>query len=177
MPKRTSPTTLTPKQIKFIASLEAGSTLTQAARDAGYSETNPGQSGWSALRCIRKGLAEAADKLGFTPQAYFEKVLYPGMFATKVERAFFMGSKTFETEDPDYANRAKFAALTAKVFGAARDEVRIKGEITHMHVVDLSGLSDDVIERIFAMAQERPTGVVEVAGRVLPPASDSVAYG
>lgn len=177
MPTKTSRKNLSVKQIKFMASLEGGSTITKAALDAGYSDKNPGQSGWSALRNIRASLARAADKLGFSPEIYFEKVLYPGMFAMKTERAFFMGSKTFEATEPDYANRAKFAALTAKVFGAARDEVRIKGEITHLHAVDLSGLPDDVIEGIFAVAKERSAGIVEVEGRVLPPTPAGVAAG
>ena len=52
--------------------LSSGKTLTKAARDAGYSGKNPGQSGWQALQNIQRKMPEMLDSAGHSPLQFLE---------------------------------------------------------------------------------------------------------
>jgi len=52
-PKGAGGEELTPRQVTFARSLVNGTTITEAAKRAGYSEKNLAQSGHQALKAIR----------------------------------------------------------------------------------------------------------------------------
>jgi hypothetical protein len=68
---------LTPRQLALAKNLLGGSTITEAARRAGYSEKNLAQSGHQALKAIRLRAPEVMDDLGLTERTLIEKHLVP----------------------------------------------------------------------------------------------------
>lgn len=57
---------LTTRQVAFAENLVEGTTITEAARRAGYSGKNLAQSGYQALKTIRLKMPELMDDLGLT---------------------------------------------------------------------------------------------------------------
>jgi hypothetical protein len=73
---------LTPRQAALAKNLLNGATITDAARNAGYSEKNLAQSGHQALKAIRLSMPELMDEIGLTERALIEKHLVPLLSAT-----------------------------------------------------------------------------------------------
>jgi phage terminase small subunit len=59
---------LTPRQAIFTRSLLGGATITEAARNAGYSEKNLAQSGHQAFQVLRSKMPELMDEMELTAQ-------------------------------------------------------------------------------------------------------------
>jgi hypothetical protein len=76
---------LTPRRVKFVEQLVLGKSLTDAAKEAGYSKAYPGQAGHQALEQIQKNAPELLAKHGLTDDVLIEKYLIPQMNAEKTE--------------------------------------------------------------------------------------------
>ena len=72
---------LTHKERELVRSLISGMSLTRSALAAGYSEKNPGQSGWQALQNIRRKMPEVFAQSGLTDDVLIEKHLIPALEA------------------------------------------------------------------------------------------------
>lgn len=68
---------VTPKQAKLVEAIVGGATQKDAAIAAGYSDKNPDQSAYQALRQIGRRMPELMDRLGLTEEALIEKNLVP----------------------------------------------------------------------------------------------------
>lgn len=68
---------VTPKQAKLVKSLAAGATQKEAALAAGYSDNNPDQSAYQAIRQIGRRMPELMDRLGLTEEALIQNNLVP----------------------------------------------------------------------------------------------------
>ncbi len=68
---------LMPRQVAFLKNLVDGMTVTEAARNAGYSKKCPGQSGYQALQNLKLKMPELFDRLGLSDVALIEKHLKP----------------------------------------------------------------------------------------------------
>ena len=88
---------LTNKERALVRSLANGTSLTQAALDAGYSSKNPGQSGWQALQNIRLKMPELLDEYDLTDEALIEKHLKPLLNATET-KFFQLNGRVTERE-------------------------------------------------------------------------------
>ena len=76
---------LTPRRVKFVEQLVLGKSLTDAAKTAGYSPKNPGQSGHQALEQIQKIAPDLLARHGLSDDVLIEKYLMPLMNAEKTE--------------------------------------------------------------------------------------------
>jgi hypothetical protein len=76
-----------PRQQKFVRGLASGKTLTQAAKDAGYSEKNAAQSGYQALAHLRGRVPELLERHGLGEEVLIDKYLRP--LLTAEETIFF----------------------------------------------------------------------------------------
>jgi signal transduction histidine kinase len=65
---------LTLRESAFLKHIEAGMTITRAARSAGYSQKWPGQAGTQAFRNIKKKRPEILDDLGLTVAALLRRL-------------------------------------------------------------------------------------------------------
>jgi hypothetical protein len=114
---------LTPRQMVLTKCLLDGATITDAARDAGYSEKNLAQSGHQALKAICLSMPEVLDEIGLTERALIEKHLVPLLFATTT-RFFQYGGKVTGKRivaDNDARLRALDMALRLRGTFAAAD--------------------------------------------------------
>ena len=76
---------LTPRQVLFAKNLVKGMTITDAARNAGYSGKNLAQSGHQALKAIRLRMPELMDNLGLSVPILIEKHLKPKLAAKETK--------------------------------------------------------------------------------------------
>jgi phage terminase small subunit len=73
--KNKSTEKLTARESAFLKNIEAGmTTITSAARAAGYSQKWPGQAGAQALRNIKRKRPEILDDLGLTVEALLRRL-------------------------------------------------------------------------------------------------------
>jgi len=122
MMKRQRPTQrcmqLTPRQALFIKSLASGGTVTQAARNAGYSEKNLAQSGHQALQTIRLKRPDLMNRLELTPQVLIEKYLVPLLSATKTKFFQNKGKIIQSRAFPDHQTRLMALDMVFRLMGA-----------------------------------------------------------
>jgi hypothetical protein len=86
-----------PRQQNFVRELASGKTLTQAAKNAGYSDKNPAQSGYQALAQLRGRVPELLERHGFGEEVLIQKYLLPLLEAE--ETKFFKdGAKRINVE-------------------------------------------------------------------------------
>jgi hypothetical protein len=78
-------TKLTARQVLLIRGLIKGKTITDAARDAGYSEDYPRQAGSQALEQIKAKMPDILDKHGLTSDALIVKYLRPALRAKETK--------------------------------------------------------------------------------------------
>ena len=76
--KNKSADKLTAREIAFLIHLEAGTTITNAARLAGYSTKWPGQAGSQAFRNIQRKRPEILHELGWTVEAIIRSLKASG---------------------------------------------------------------------------------------------------
>jgi hypothetical protein len=80
------------RQQKFVRELAKGNTLTQAAKNAGYSQKYAGQAGYQALAQLRGRVPELLERHGLGEDVLIEKYLKPLLEAH--ETKFFNEGKT-----------------------------------------------------------------------------------
>jgi len=98
---------LTPRQVALTKNLISGSTMTDAARKAGYSENNLAQSGHQALKAIRLRMPELMDDLGLTERTLLEKHLVPLLSANITKYFQHQGKVTDKRTVPDNDTRLR----------------------------------------------------------------------
>ena len=87
--------------------------VTRAALKAGYSEQNPGQSGYQALKAVRAKAPELLDRQDLTDDALSEKHLKPMLCATRTVFVKHEGKVTDEREVIAWGPRiASLSAMT-----------------------------------------------------------------
>src|SRR4029077_1321620 len=79
------------RQQKFVRELAKGNTLTQAAKNAGYSQKYAGQAGYQALAQLRGRVPELLERHGLGEEVLIEKYLKPLLEAE--ETKFFKDGK------------------------------------------------------------------------------------
>ena len=109
---------LTPRQVKFAHNLIGGSTLTEAARNAGYSGKNLAQSGHQALKAIRLSMPELLEEAGLTPRVLIEKYLVPMLSATTKKCFHHRGRFVYSRALPDYRTRVMALDMVFRLMGA-----------------------------------------------------------
>jgi hypothetical protein len=86
-----------PRQQKFIKGIASGKTLTQGAKDAGYSEKHAAQSGYQALAQLRGRVPELLERHGLGEEVLIEKYLLP-LLEAKETKFFNDGAKRINVE-------------------------------------------------------------------------------
>jgi hypothetical protein len=76
--KNKSAEKLTARESAFLKHVEAGLTITSAARAAGYSQKWPGQAGAQAFRNIQRERPTILDDLGLSVQAVLRSIKASG---------------------------------------------------------------------------------------------------
>jgi len=114
----TKPKRLTNKERALLRGLVQGSSLTQAAIDAGYSGKHPGQSGWQALQNVRLKMPELLDRHGLTDYALIEKHLKPLLHATETKFFQHKGKVTDSRTVPDNAVRLDALDMAFRLKGS-----------------------------------------------------------
>lgn len=109
---------LTPRQVAFAGNLVRGSTITDAALRAGYSEKNLAQSGHQALKAIRLKIPELMDELGLTERALIEKYLVPMLSATSTKFFQHEGRVKQKREVADCDARLKALDMALRLRGS-----------------------------------------------------------
>jgi hypothetical protein len=109
---------LTPMQSKLVKNLAKGMSITDAAREAGYSEKCPAQSGSQALDAIRRKMPDILDKAGLTEDGVIEKYLKPLMNAQDTEFAKFEGKITDTRKVEAWGPRAQGLDMYFKLRGS-----------------------------------------------------------
>jgi len=89
---------LTPQQKLLVKGLVKGLSITDAAKEAGYSEKYAGQVGSQALENIRLKMPEVLERHGLTDDSLVENYLKPALQATETKFAQFEGAFTDERE-------------------------------------------------------------------------------
>jgi hypothetical protein len=118
---------LTPRQIAFARNVVKGTTITEAARKAGYSEKNLAQSGHQALKAIRLRAPELMDDLGLSLEALIEKHLVPLLSATTTKHFQYKGKVKQARKSPDNAARLRALDMAFLLLGAyPRTDLRLE---------------------------------------------------
>jgi hypothetical protein len=115
---KTRAKTLTPRQTALTKNLLNGTTITEAARRAGYSRKNLAQSGHQALNAIRLRVPELMDELGLTERELIEKHLVPLLSAKTTKYFQNKGKVTDKRSVPDHDTRLQALDLSFKLRGA-----------------------------------------------------------
>jgi len=123
---------LTPKRVKLIKNLKKGMTITDAARDAGYSVKAPGQAGWHALQAIQQRMPEVLDRAGLTDEALVEKHLKPLLNATETKFFAFQGEVHETRTVPALSIRKDALDLTFRLKGSYAP---IEQQLQHIHEI------------------------------------------
>jgi hypothetical protein len=69
-----SPKNLTRRENVLLESIRAGETISEAARQAGFSKKWPGQAGSQAFKNIQKKMPKILDELGLTYEAIIKEL-------------------------------------------------------------------------------------------------------
>ena len=117
MPRPKTKKELTPREVKFLKSFVRTGNQTAAAIASGSPEENARQCGWAMMRRIKGKIGERLAAKGITPDSLIDKVLLPGLEATKKERICFMGTVMQTFEDVDHEQRGKYADRILKLVG------------------------------------------------------------
>jgi hypothetical protein len=113
---------LTYRERMLIKSLSQGMSVTRAALKAGYSDQNPGQSGYQALKAIREKAPELLDIHGLTDDVLIEKHLKPMLSATRTAFVKHKGKVTHEREVVAWGPRIASLKLVFRIRGMYKSE-------------------------------------------------------
>lgn len=112
---------LTQKERALVKALPTAKSVAEAALQAGYSPTRPDQSGYQALKSIRKKMPDLMDELGLTDTALIEKYLVPALEAQETK---FFSDKGIVLDTRDviaWGPRLQALQLAGKWKGIDRD--------------------------------------------------------
>ena len=129
---------LTHRERMLIKCLSQGMNVTRAALKAGYSDQNPGQSGYQALKAIREKAPELLDRHGLTDDALIEKHLKPMLNATRTEFVKHKGKITDEREVIAWGPRIASLELAFRIRGMYKSEQERK--TPHIETVVIKGV-------------------------------------
>ena len=105
------------REQSFLVNLSKGMTLGDAALGAGYSSKNPDQSGYQALKGLRKKLPHLMEKNGISDDVLIQKYLVPALEATE-KRVFNYRGKFVEAKPlPVWEVRTKALELVFRLIG------------------------------------------------------------
>jgi hypothetical protein len=102
----------------LLNNLLLGSSITNAARKAGYSKKCPDQAGHQALQNLKLKVPELLERLGFTDIALIEKYLKPLLNARMLKFFRHKGKVTDMRIVPDNDARLKGLDMAFKLSGA-----------------------------------------------------------
>jgi hypothetical protein len=136
--KSAKPKKLTTKERGLVRELSNGKTLTTAARDAGYSGKNPGQSGWQALHNIQRKMSEILDSQGLTDELLIEKHLKPLLRATETKFFQAEGRVTDTRRVPSLRTRVKALDMAFRLKGSFPAQSENKPEENYVRVIVLN---------------------------------------
>jgi hypothetical protein len=85
------------RQQKFVRELASGKTLTQAAKNAGYSDKNPAQSGYQALAQLRGRVPELLERHDLGEEVLIQKNLL-ALLEAEETKFFKDGAKRINVE-------------------------------------------------------------------------------
>ena len=148
--------TLTPKRIKFIKNLSKGMSITDAARNAGYSLKRPGQSGYQALKQIQERMPQVLERHGLTDDALIEKYLKP-LLVAKETKFFAHQGEVIETRDVAALGIRKEALdITFRLKGSFAP---IEQQLQHIHEITLMEKESArrTVEKIRALESDSKT--------------------
>ncbi len=109
---------LTLRQRRLLEEIPRCKSLAEAARRAGYSPKHAGQAGYLALNRIARKAPEVLEREGCTLEWLIEKVLKPGLEASRLHLFEEQGIVTDRRERPDWSVRLAFLTLALKLHGA-----------------------------------------------------------
>ena len=113
---------LTYRERMLIECLAQGMSVTRAALKAGYSDQNPGQSGYQALKAVREKAPELLDRHGLTDDVLIEKHLKPMLNATRTALVKHKGKITHEREVIAWGPRIASLKLVFRIRGMYKSE-------------------------------------------------------
>jgi hypothetical protein len=126
MPKRTgtdrSAKQLTPRQITLAENFVKGTTITEAARRAGYSGKNLAQSGHQAFKAIKRKAPEVMARAGLNLDTVIRKHLDPLLNATETKIFQSDGKITDYVEVNDNTTRLGATRIALELLGAFPSE-------------------------------------------------------
>jgi len=108
---------LTPREVMFLKSFAKSGNMTTAAMASGSPEDNARQCGWAMMRRIKTKFGEILIHHEVTPDSIIDKVLLPGLEATKIEHFASNGIVMETREVVDHEQRGKFADRIFKLTG------------------------------------------------------------
>jgi len=113
---------LTHRERMLIRCLSQGMSVMRAALKAGYSDQNPGQSGYQALKAVREKAPELLDRHGLTDDALIEKHLKPMLNATRTVFVKHEGKVTDDREVIAWGPRIASLDLAFRIRGMYKSE-------------------------------------------------------
>jgi hypothetical protein len=113
---------LTRREQKLVEHVKSGKSLTAAAPLAGYSDKNPGQSGFQAMENIKKKAPDLFADLGLDDKTFIEKHIIPALNATQTKVALHEGKFKYSKTLVDWGTRARTNELVADMKGLRQKE-------------------------------------------------------
>jgi hypothetical protein len=163
-------------QRKFVKALFKGETLAEAAIESGYKGEYPKQAGYQALKTIRARMPEVLEKLGLGPEPVITKYLLPALDAKETQFFSWKGDVCDEREVIAWGPRIQAMELWARLAGAIQNgKIDVSGEVKHG--IDLSGMPDEFLFGLVALAQKRPVSGEQGESGVVPEVSAPLAVG
>lgn len=134
--------TLRPRQRKFVEALAKGATtIGEAAIAAGYSDKNPGQSGYQALKGIQAKMSDILDRHGLTDDVLIEKHLIPLLKAMTTKHFAHNGKVISKRDYKDNDTRRQTLDMAFRLKGAfapkTEEEARLTQHFTGPTVIVL----------------------------------------
>lgn len=126
---------LRPRQLALVKNLVGGMTITDAARQAGYSKKCPGQAGYQALQNLKLKMPELLDRLGLSDVALIEKHLKPLLSARTTRFFQHRGKVTGKRVVTDNDARLKALDMAFKLRGSFVQENPKLAEATGVKVI------------------------------------------
>ena len=123
--------------------------VTDAAKEAGYSEKCAAQLGYQALEAIREKMPSVLDKAGLTDYALIEKYLKPLLEAEETEFAKFQGQITDSRNVIAWGPRAQALDMAFNLKGSyapKETHALVAAQITFMSLMPEPGWEQDIAD-------------------------------
>lgn len=163
------------KRAVLVEKVDAGMTFAEAAIAAGYSDKNPAQSAYQALKPIRPVVLNIIKDAGFPIEDIFKKHLLPKLEAKYTECFAHQGLVMDRVDHEDTHLQTKVALEIARMTGCYAPE-KVEVDVEHTYKVDLKNATDADLLKIISLAEGAINGAGS-QGRVLPALPGGVAPG